>query len=229
MHLRQRVAPGDLEEAVAREGVERHVHPPQAGRGEVGRHALEQVAVGGQREVVEALDRGQQPDQGREIPAHERLAAGQAHIGDSERDEQPDEALDLLEAQDLLPVEPGQALRRHAVLAAEVAAIRDGHAQVADHAPVAVLAVAPRAAWTCDKSRAPPRPTLGRRRGHRRHRRYLEDHRPSPPAVDGPRDGVRAGAKGAAVGGGVAGGASGCCLPWPWEASPDAANQSRHP
>ena len=42
--------------------------------------ALEQVAVRGQREVVDVLDRRQLLDQPPQLLAHERLAAGQPHV-----------------------------------------------------------------------------------------------------------------------------------------------------
>ena len=51
---------------------------------------------------------------------------------------QRNQPCDLLEAQHLGAIEPGQALRRHAVLAAEVAAIGDRHAQIGNASAVAV-------------------------------------------------------------------------------------------
>ena len=74
----------------------------------------------------------------RELAPHERLAAGEPEVGDAHPREQRHDALDLLEAQDLVAVEPRQAVGRHAVLAAEVAAVGDRHAQVRDEAAVAV-------------------------------------------------------------------------------------------
>ena len=49
-------------------------------RDEVGDLRLEQVAVRGQREVLDAGDRADRPDQPPQLLAHERLAAGQAHV-----------------------------------------------------------------------------------------------------------------------------------------------------
>ena len=48
------------------------------------------------------------------------------------------EEIERLVAEQVGPVEPGQALGRHAVLAAEVAAVRDRDANVSDRAPVSV-------------------------------------------------------------------------------------------
>ena len=63
-HAVERVAPGELEEAVGGERVERDVDAPQAGGDEVGDLRLEQVAVRGQREVVDARRaRDQRPDE----------------------------------------------------------------------------------------------------------------------------------------------------------------------
>ena len=80
----------------------------------------------------------QHRDQLRKLAADERLAAGEAHVRDAHRHEQAHEPLDLLEGEDLGPVEPRQALGGHAVLAAEVAAVGDRDPQVADQAAVAV-------------------------------------------------------------------------------------------
>ena len=79
----------------------------------------------------------------REIAPDERLAAGQPHITDAHRGEEPDQPRDLLEAQDLGALEPRQALGGHAVLAAEVAAVGDRHPQIPDQAAVAILK------WLC--------------------------------------------------------------------------------
>ena len=54
------------------------------------------------------------------------------------RDSSRDQPLDLLEGEDLVALEPRQPLGRHAVLTAEVAAVGDRDAQVADVAAVAV-------------------------------------------------------------------------------------------
>ena len=74
----------------------------------------------------------------REVAPHERLAAGQPHVAHAHLGEQPDEPRDLLEREDPVALQPRQPLRRHAVLAAEVAAVGDGDAHVADRPAVAV-------------------------------------------------------------------------------------------
>jgi hypothetical protein len=99
---------------------------------------LQQVGVGRQRQVLDARHRGQHRDEPRELAPHERLAAGQAQVGHAHPGHDPHEPLDLLEAEDLVALEPGQPVGGHAVLAAEVAAVGDRHAQVGDLAAVAV-------------------------------------------------------------------------------------------
>ena len=79
-HLLERVAAGELEEAVGRQRVERDVDAPQAGGHELLDLAAEQVAVGRQREVVDVLVRAQQLDELPQLAARERLAAGQADV-----------------------------------------------------------------------------------------------------------------------------------------------------
>ncbi len=99
---------------------------------------LQQEAVGGQREVAQAVDPRQHRGELREVAAHERLAAGEADVGDAHRGEQRHQALDLLEREDLRALEPREPLGRHAVLAAEVAAVGHREAQVADGPAVSV-------------------------------------------------------------------------------------------
>ena len=135
---RERVAARELEEAVAVERVERDVEALDARGDERGGVALEQEAVGGQRQVAHARQRREHRDQARQVAPDERLAAGQPHVADAHLREQAHDALELLEGQDLVAVEPGQALGGHAVLAAEVAAIGDRDAHIADRAAVPV-------------------------------------------------------------------------------------------
>ena len=73
-------------------------------------------------------------DERRQVAAQERLAAGQAQPVHAERDEDVDERADLLEVQDVLARQPGVVLLRHAVRAAQVAAVGDRQPQVAQRA-----------------------------------------------------------------------------------------------
>ena len=101
--------------------------------------ALEQVAVGGQREVVDVLDRRESISTSRHSS---RRASGSPPVRrtswtpiDASSRDQP---RDLLVGEELVAVQPRQALGGHAVLAAEVAAVGDRDAHVADRAAVAV-------------------------------------------------------------------------------------------
>ena len=96
----------------------------------------EQRAVRRQRHVEPVVDRREPRDQMLEVPAQQRLAARDAQLADALLDERPRDPLDLLEREQLLavhePVAAAEDLLRHAVDAAEVAAVGDGDAQVAE-------------------------------------------------------------------------------------------------
>jgi len=61
-------------------------------------------------------------------------AAREPDLVDAHRREQAHRPLELLEAEKLVARKPFQAFRRHAVAAAEVAFVRDGHTHAADRA-----------------------------------------------------------------------------------------------
>jgi hypothetical protein len=159
-HRVERVAPGDLREAHVVERVERDVQALQPGLDERACEPVEQHAVRRQRQVAHVRDAGEHLDEDGQVAAHERLPAGQAYLLDPEPREHVHEPRDLLERQDLLAPEPLQALRRHAVGAAEVALVRDGHAHGLD---LASPAVAQRFhACECTQGRRLRRPQRGR-------------------------------------------------------------------
>src|SRR3954451_13239029 len=137
-HLRQRVAAGDLEEAVALQRVDRHVDPADARVDERVGVALEQVPVGGQRQVTQPGHAGEHGHEPREVAADQRLAARQPQLVDTQRGEHAHEPLDLLEREQRAALETRQAVSRHAVLASETTPVRDRHAQIRDPASVAV-------------------------------------------------------------------------------------------
>jgi hypothetical protein len=109
--------------------VQRNVEALQTSLDQRSGEPVEQDAVGCQRQIADALDGREHPDKHGQVAPDERLAAGQPHLVDAESREHSHKARDLLEAEDLLPPEPLQALRRHAVRAAEVALVgdRDAH------------------------------------------------------------------------------------------------------
>jgi hypothetical protein len=127
-HLRKRVAARELEEAVALERVDRHVHARDAGVHQRLGVALEQIGVRREREVLDAVHAREHRYEPRKLAPHERLAAREPQVGHAHARHHRHQPLDLLEAQHLVAVEPGEPVRGHAVLAAEVAAVGHGHA-----------------------------------------------------------------------------------------------------
>jgi hypothetical protein len=115
--------------------------PGESGRARIDERlgvALEQETVGRDRQILDAVGRGQHRDQCREVTPHEWLAPGQPHRSHAHRREQADQPLDLLKAHHSVAFEPGQALRRHAVLAAEVASIGDRYTHILDQPPMPI-------------------------------------------------------------------------------------------
>ena len=94
-------------------------------------------AVGGEREVD--AERRQHLDQPGHVGPHERLAAGEPDRLEPEPlDAHPGDPGDLLVGEHLGAGQPGHPLGRHAVGAAEIAAVGDRDPQVVDPARVAV-------------------------------------------------------------------------------------------
>ena len=82
---------------------------------------------------------GKARDERRKIAAEQRLAAGEPDLVDAEPDEHVDQPLDFLELQDVLARQPHVILLGHAVAAAQVAAVGDREAQVAQRPMELVL------------------------------------------------------------------------------------------
>ena len=130
----QVVAAGERQEHVGSERVERDVDPPQPCRGKVVGHLGQLHAVRGHRDVD--LERGEHGDQTRKMRAERGLASGDTHrIEAVALDADPDDLRLLLVGEELLPGQPLHAFGRHAVRAAEVAAVGDGDAQIGDPTP----------------------------------------------------------------------------------------------
>ena len=133
---------------VAVERVEADVHPVEPGVAQLVGEQAERGAVGGDRRGRASARRTARPtwpgtrswaslcDEHRQVGADGGLAAGEAQAVDLEAlDEDAGQPLDLLEREHLAARQPLHALLRHAVRAAEVAAVGDRDAQVADRAP----------------------------------------------------------------------------------------------
>ena len=125
------------------QGVDGDVDAVQAGRPQPGGPLLQAQAVRGQGDV--RLGSGRGPQHGQcfddflQVAPHERLATGQADALDSQAlDGDTPQAGELGGGQQIRGGQPLETLRGHAVGATQVAAVRDGQAQVAHGAPVAV-------------------------------------------------------------------------------------------
>ena len=94
----------------------------------------EQVAVGGQCHVIDAVDRLQHAQQLRQVVAQQGLAAGDPQLGDAQLGEDADQPGQLFKGEDVFPGQEliGLAvdLGGHAVGAPEIAAVGDRDAQV---------------------------------------------------------------------------------------------------
>lgn len=128
-------------EALGVQGVQADIEAVEAGVFEGLGVAVEQKAVGGHGDALDAVDRAQLGDQVGDVGAHQGLAAGDAHAGDALCSEDLDQLGDLVVAQVFFAGDLPDPLGWHAVDAAEIATLRDGDAQVGHLAPVAVLKV----------------------------------------------------------------------------------------
>ena len=117
------------------ERVEGDVDPLQTGLDERPGEPVEQDAVGRQREILDPGRHRQLAHELRQVTADQRLAAGQPRLAHAHRGEDAHEPRDLLEREHLRARQPLQALRRHAVGAAEIALVGDGDADALDPAP----------------------------------------------------------------------------------------------
>jgi hypothetical protein len=111
----------------------------EAGSPKRGSKRLEEVAVGGEGKIerlpVNGAKAGEFTDEIDEAAAQERLAAGEADLGDAEGDEKADEAEVLLNAKlGILRANFPSA----AVDTLIVAAVGDGDAQVVNHPAMAI-------------------------------------------------------------------------------------------
>ena len=125
------------------QGVDGDVDAVQARRPQPGGPLLQAQAVRGQGDI--RFDPGRGPQRGQcfddllQVAPHERLATGQADALDPQAlDGDAPQAGELGGGQQIRGGQPLETLRGHAVGATQVAAVRDGQAQVAHGAPVAV-------------------------------------------------------------------------------------------
>ena len=134
-HAGVRGAAGQFREPLRAQGVEADGDAVQTCRKQVGGLVGKQHPVGGQRQIVEAGIGGQHLDKHWQVAAQQRLAAGEADFLHPQLGKQANQGVHLLERQQVLARQPDVLLFGHAVLAAQVAAVGDGEAQVG-HGPV---------------------------------------------------------------------------------------------
>ena len=133
-HLAEPAPARDLGELVGIARVEGDVHPAHARGVEPLRMARQLAAVGGERELVERAASqvaAQALEEADDALAHERLAAGDAELAHAQPHEGAAQAIQLLQRQQLRLGQEAHVLR-HAIDAAEVAAIGDGDAKIGD-------------------------------------------------------------------------------------------------
>jgi len=125
------VATGDLEESLRSEAVQADIEMSEAGSLDPPGVLPEQSRIGSHGQDVEPFDTTEAGDQDMEVATHERLTAGEADLVDAHSDENPANALQLLEGEKLGAIFPDQPFGGHAVEAAEVAPVGDRDAQIA--------------------------------------------------------------------------------------------------
>ncbi len=116
--------------------VERDIDASDAVSRKVGRVSVELGAVGRQRELIERARSKVARQRGHErhdAAPHQRFAAGQPQLAHPFGDEGRAEPVKLFERENVGLGQEGHVFR-HAIDAAEIAAVRDRHAQVSDGA-----------------------------------------------------------------------------------------------
>src|SRR5437870_10549342 len=126
----QVISPGDFQEPLAIECIQVDVDSAQSRFVERLGHLFQQYAVGGQGQIFDPGDAHEPADQHRQIAAHQRLATRYSQLIDAESNRNAHEALDLFEIQDLAPRHELDVALRHAIEAADVAAIGDADAEI---------------------------------------------------------------------------------------------------
>src|SRR5262249_33869000 len=125
----QPVAPRQLTEPLRVECIKADVYAAQAGFVKNPRLLGEQDAVRGQAHIANAGNLAQHLYQPVQIAAHERLAASQANLIDTQRRADLNKTRDFLEGEQFLAVHENHFFF-HAVAAAQVAPVRDANAKV---------------------------------------------------------------------------------------------------
>ena len=133
-HAIEIVGTCEIAEALRAQRVEAHSQAMEPGAGQRLRLWREQHTVGGHGQVANAWTRRQATHELGKVAAQQRFASREPDLVDTHVQEHVDEALDLLELEDVLARQPHVVLLRHAVAAPEVAAVGHRQPQVAQGA-----------------------------------------------------------------------------------------------
>ena len=107
--------------------------------GEILRHLRQQVSIGGQRYILQALDFPEAGDEINHALAQQRFAASDANLADTQADKDATEAQELFPRQQIAMGNIILRIGRLAVDATEVAAVRHRNAQVVNFAPELIV------------------------------------------------------------------------------------------
>ena len=121
------------------EGIEADIDAGDAGVFQLARIFRQLGGIGGQRQVAQAFDRTEVAKQLHDILPYQRFAAGDANLVDAELDEGTADAFHFFQRQQLR-ARHELHLFRHAVNAAQIAAVGDRQTDVADVATETVEA-----------------------------------------------------------------------------------------
>ena len=138
-HRRQIADPGDEAEPIGIAAVQAYVDPPQPGAVERLGMGREPRAVGRHRQLVEpGADMAPQPlGEFHHVAPHQRFAPRKPDLAYPARDEALGDHRDFLQAQQRLARQETHLLR-HAIAAAQIAAVRHRDPQIADRAAVSI-------------------------------------------------------------------------------------------
>jgi hypothetical protein len=128
----------ELARGFAAQAVEADIEAVEAGVLELGQETLEQPAVGRERHITHAEVALEDAHKLRHVAPHERFAACDPDLFHAKRHERRDDSREFFKTHQLRILQELVAgpedFRGHAVGAAEVAAIRHGHAKVVNRA-----------------------------------------------------------------------------------------------
>ncbi len=139
-HLGEIAPAGDRPELDRIKGIDGDVDAPDTGLGQLSGETGELRAVGGQRQLVEGAGvkvPRQRAYEAHDVAAHQRLATGEPQLAHPARHEGRAQAVQLLQAENVLLGQEGHVLG-HAIDAAEIAAVGHRDAQIGDRPAEAV-------------------------------------------------------------------------------------------